>query len=124
MYFFVPPLTPADFVHRVCGHYRPNPYHNFKHGMSVAHICFLALDRSATAALTFDSVDRLAVLLSAICHDVDHPGVNNAYESSSLSEFAILYNDQSVLEHHHAALMFQLLEVRCHMRGFMCACEA
>lgn len=101
----------ATFVSDVSQRYRDNPYHNFRHGVSVAHVSFLGLAHTAAAVTAFDSVDRLAVILAALCHDVDHPGVNNAFESSSLSEFAILYNDQSVLEHHHAALMFQLLQV-------------
>jgi hypothetical protein len=27
-----------------------------------------------------EPLDRLAVLIAALCHDVDHPGHNNAFE--------------------------------------------
>lgn len=102
--------TMASFVDSVRVAYRPNPYHNFKHGVSVVHVCFLALYHAPVATLSLThSIDRLALLLAGLCHDVDHPGVNNAYESNALTPLAIQYNDASVLEHHHAAVMFELL---------------
>lgn len=51
----------------------------------------------------------MALLLSAIVHDIDHPGHNNDYEIKLGSTLSILYNDQSVLENHHCALTFQLM---------------
>jgi 3'5'-cyclic nucleotide phosphodiesterase len=99
----------TSFLHGVRRGYRANPYHNFKHGVSVAHVCFVAMARSFSAAVVLSPLDRLATLLSAVCHDVDHPGMNNAFETNSLSPLALRYNDQSVLEMHHAATMFQLL---------------
>jgi hypothetical protein len=50
-------------------------------------------------------IDCLAVLFAALCHDLDHPGVNNAFEASSMSERAVRYNDTSILENYHAALV-------------------
>lgn len=99
----------TGFLHDVRRGYRANPYHNFKHGVSVAHVCFVAMARSFSAAVVLSPLDRLATLLSAVCHDVDHRGMNNAFETNSLSPLALRYNDQSVLEMHHAATMFQLL---------------
>jgi cAMP-specific phosphodiesterase 4 len=49
-------------------------------------------------------------LLSGAAHDMDHPGTNNAFEVKCKSKLALLYNDQSVLEHHHAASFFFLLD--------------
>ena len=43
-------------------------------------------------------------------HDVDHPGVNNNFLVNSSSEMALLYNDESVLENHHLAVAFQLMQ--------------
>ena len=54
--------------------------------------------------------DIAALILSAAAHDVDHPGHNNLFEIKSKSKLAILYNDQAVLENHHAATFFFLLE--------------
>lgn len=43
-------------------------------------------------------------------HDVDHPGNNNDYEKNSKSNLALLYNDISILENHHASVAFRMLD--------------
>lgn len=50
-----------------------------------------------------------ALLLAALCHDVDHTGRTNAFEAASYSTLALKYNDDSILENHHSALTFKLL---------------
>ena len=54
--------------------------------------------------------DIFFTLISGAAHDMDHPGTNNLYEIKCKSKLAHLYNDQSVLENHHAASFFFLLE--------------
>ena len=34
-----------------------------------------------------------------------HPGLNNEFQKATMSELALKYNDQSVLENFHAALL-------------------
>jgi len=41
---------------------------------------------------------------------MDHPGTNNLFETKCKSKLSILYNDQAVLEHHHAASFYFMLE--------------
>ena len=48
--------------------------------------------------------------MASAVHDVDHPGVNNQFLVNSSSEMALMYNDESVLENHHLAVAFQLLQ--------------
>jgi hypothetical protein len=44
-------------------------------------------------------------------HGVDHPGNNNVYETKTHSKVGdYLYNDQSVLENHHTATFFFMVE--------------
>ena len=38
-----------------------------------------------------------ALLTAAVCHDVDHPGLNNSYHCHAHTPLAILYNYQSIL---------------------------
>ncbi|KAL8973165.1 MAG: hypothetical protein Q9183_000128 [Haloplaca sp. 2 TL-2023] len=53
--------------------------------------------------------DALTLLISAIGHDVGHPGVNNAFLVALNAPLAQLYNDKSVLESFHCAAYSQIL---------------
>jgi len=55
-------------------------------------------------------MDLACLFISAGAHDVDHPGNNNVFESKTRSKLATLYNDIAVLENHHAATFFFLVE--------------
>ena len=56
-----------------------------------------------------DEMDTLVLLLSGAAHDMDHPGSNNMFETKRVTELAVLYNDQSVLENHHVASFFFMI---------------
>jgi hypothetical protein len=49
------------------------------------------------------------LLVAAMGHDIDHPGVNNDYLTKTSDPIAILYNDHSVLENAHCASLFFLM---------------
>ena len=51
----------------------------------------------------------LSLLTAAVGHDVDHPGVTNAFLVRSEAPLALRYNDISVLENHHTATTFAIL---------------
>jgi dual 3',5'-cyclic-AMP and -GMP phosphodiesterase 11 len=88
-------------------YHQQNPFHNFKHGFSVTHVTYLILRSGAASCLT--SLDILAALVSALCHDLDHPGNNNAYEIATRSELALTHSGDSVLERHHSSMTHRLL---------------
>ena len=100
----------GNFLTNVCDTYRPNPYHNAHHAAQVCHVALL-LARSGvgTEQRPLEPLDLLALLTAAVGHDLDHPGTNNAFLVASNSPLAILYNDESVLENHHAATTFRIL---------------
>jgi hypothetical protein len=87
--------------------YHPHSFHNFEHAFSVTHTTFLVL--SEGAAQFMGSLEVLAALTSALCHDLDHPGHNNGFEVSCESQLALLYCEDAVLERHHAHMTFQIL---------------
>ena len=58
---------------------------------------------------SLSELDLLSVIVSAVCHDYGHDGLNNAYDVNSISERAIRYSDQSVQENYHIAESFLIL---------------
>ncbi|RKF53929.1 putative 3 5 -cyclic nucleotide phosphodiesterase [Golovinomyces cichoracearum] len=103
------------------------PYHNFRHVVDVLQACFVFLIRlgrippysdsysvfssspSSDLAESIRPNDALALLITAIGHDVGHPGVNNAFLTSLNAPLTQLYNDRSVLETFHCAAYSQIL---------------
>lgn len=100
-------------------------YHNFRHAIDVLQsvFCFLlhigALPPYGSVTRDFDTksplaslltpFDTLTLLISAIGHDVGHPGVNNFFLVKLNAPLAQLYNDNSVLEAFHCAAFSQIL---------------
>lgn len=64
--------------------------------------------RSPIAALV-SPYEALTLLITAIGHDVGHPGVNNGFLTTLNAPLAQLYNDRSVLESFHCAAYSQIL---------------
>ncbi|CAH8506459.1 unnamed protein product [Schistosoma rodhaini] len=88
--------------------YNRVPFHNYKHAFMVTQMCYVLIwGGNLTNLLDID--DQLILIVSAICHDLDHPGFNNAYQINAGTVLAMRYNDQSPLENHHTAVAFDLL---------------
>ncbi|NXU49769.1 PDE4D phosphodiesterase, partial [Turnix velox] len=58
----------------------------------------------------FTDLEIMAAIFASAIHDVDHPGVSNQFLINTNSELALMYNDASVLENHHLAVGFKLLQ--------------
>jgi hypothetical protein len=86
-----------------------NPFHNFTHAVTVLHGCYYLVTNTKIGA-SLEEKDILLLFISAIGHDVDHPGFNNAHECARKSPIALRYQNDSVLENHHADTTFQLLK--------------
>ncbi|WAO88338.1 Phosphodiesterase [Fusarium falciforme] len=103
------------------------PYHNFRHVVDVLQATFhflvrinalppypagaepkIAPAKSPMAAL-ITPFEALTLLITAIGHDVGHPGVNNGFLVTLNAPLAQLYNDRSVLESFHCAAYSQIL---------------
>jgi len=110
-HFDIKPDVLERFLVVVKQNYNANPYHNWRHAFDVtqASFCFLTQFQGHTK---LTQLDMLGLLVASLCHDLGHPGVNNAYMVSTMSDLAVLYNDQSVLENFHAASLFQLIRQR------------
>ena len=88
---------------------RENTFHNFVHGATVMHGCY-TLSKTDNVSAHLNIVMRFAMVFSGLVHDVDHTGKTNLYEINMRSKLATLYNDRSVLEHHHLAIAYQILQ--------------
>ena len=103
-------------------------FHNFRHVVDVLQAIFYFLLQIGTLPpypATADSQRHLkapspiaallkpfeafVLLITAIGHDVGHPGVNNAFLVALKAPLAQLYNDNSVLEAFHCAAYSQIL---------------
>lgn len=60
-------------------------------------------------AMLLTPFEALTLLVTAIGHDVGHPGVNNGFLVVINAPLAQLYNDRSVLESFHCAAYSQIL---------------
>ena len=108
--FKIPESRLRAFVRTVRDSYRSSDeviFHNFKHVYNVLHLAFHLLKSGVDQKLT--AFDVFALLVAALCHDMDHPGVSNSFMISSHSDLANLYSNDSVLERHHAYLVRRLL---------------
>ncbi|KAL2613527.1 hypothetical protein R1flu_025219 [Riccia fluitans] len=94
-----------SFIHAMVVRYQPNPYHNFRHACDVLHAVYLLLTL-VEAKKKLSQLEIFALALAALCHDVDHPGLNNQFLVATYDPLALRYNDRAVLESHHAATCF------------------
>ena len=103
------PNTMASYITDIaCKYHDKNPFHNLHHATYVTQFTCMLIH--ATDARQHLSTRQLfSVILSAVVHDVDHPGNTNMFEINSQSNLALLYNDQSVLENHHCSTAFQVM---------------
>uniref|UniRef100_A0A674M9V2 Phosphodiesterase n=1 Tax=Takifugu rubripes TaxID=31033 RepID=A0A674M9V2_TAKRU len=108
--FKIPVGTFVTFVMTLEDHYHGDvAYHNNIHAADVVQSTHVLLSTPALEAV-FTDLEIMAALFASAIHDVDHPGVTNQFLINTSSELALMYNDASVLENHHLAVGFKLLQ--------------
>jgi hypothetical protein len=99
------------------------PYHNWFHAIDVTHCVYRLLHLCATEAF-LSGPERYALLVSATCHDVGHPGLNNTFLVETSHELALRYNDKSPLENMHCAKLFEFVSLpKCSIFGSLSKCQ-
>ncbi|KAJ3130617.1 cAMP-specific 3',5'-cyclic phosphodiesterase 4D [Physocladia obscura] len=109
-HFNIDPDVARAFFQEVEANYRNLSYHNSYHAADVLQTVNLLLLSDPQMAQNFTKLEILAACIASAVHDVDHPGVNNNYLIQSSHPLAILYNDLSVLEYHHASKAFEIMQ--------------
>ena len=99
------------FLISVSNQYFPTTlYHNSLHGADVTQsIALFFLNSNAEEICQSLVLDILGILISALGHDLGHPGYTNPYHINSSSELALTYNDISCLENYHASKLFRTI---------------
>ncbi|KAL5107671.1 putative 3'5'-cyclic phosphodiesterase pde-5 [Taenia crassiceps] len=98
--------TLIRFTLTVRKNYRDVIYHNWYHGFSVAHGAYVEIKREDCS---FTQVEKLCILIAALCHDLDHRGTDNSYQRKKGTPLATLYST-SILEHHHFNMTLTILQ--------------
>ena len=85
-------------------------YHNSLHGADVTQSLLVFFLNSNSEEICETTVlDILGMILSAMGHDLGHPGLNNGYHINASTELGITYNDKSCLENFHSSYLFRIL---------------
>ena len=98
-----------NFANAVFGAYNLVPYHNAWHGFNVLQGCYVFCS-TMEQGKALPKPAQFAMLISALCHDINHDGVNTAFHVAAESEIAMLYNDLSPLENMHTRRAFELMQ--------------
>lgn len=102
------------YVSEIAIHYHLRPFHNFRHAVDVvlatSHLMRL-VQRDHPSSFT-DPLRMAALLISALVHDTDHPGVMNTYMVATKHPLATRLGEtpKAVLEQHHAEVALALLD--------------
>ncbi|KAF4107699.1 cAMP-specific 3',5'-cyclic phosphodiesterase 4C isoform X4 [Onychostoma macrolepis] len=108
--FKIPSDTFLTFLMTLEDHYHADvAYHNNIHAADVVQSTHVLLSTPALEDV-FTDLEIMAALFASAIHDVDHPGLSNQFLINTNSELALMYNDASVLENHHLAVGFKLLQ--------------
>jgi 3'5'-cyclic nucleotide phosphodiesterase len=91
-----------NFIRAVADNYQSNPYHNFAHAVDVTWTVNAML-RYTACGDWLQPMDMLGLIVASLCHDVCHPGLNNAYQVTARTDLARIYSDKAVLENYHGA---------------------
>uniref|UniRef100_A0A8C3ALQ5 Phosphodiesterase n=1 Tax=Cyclopterus lumpus TaxID=8103 RepID=A0A8C3ALQ5_CYCLU len=97
--FKVPAEVGLVWMYTVRKGYRSITYHNWRHGFNVGHTMFCLL-QTGRLRKYYSDLDAFAMVAAAFCHDIDHRGTNNLYQTKSGSPLAKLHGS-SIMERHH-----------------------
>lgn len=102
-------ISMYNCIIKISNKYNNNPYHNFRHAVTVTHFIYLIIKN--TQISEYLSKNKLfGLLFSGLVHDIDHPGTDNLFEINKKSVLAFQYNDSSVLENYHCSTAFYIIQ--------------
>ena len=96
-----------------------NSYHSWIHVFDVTHTVYV-LARDSGMMDTLHDIDRFALIVAALCHDLDHPGFSNmnlaspngslgSFDSNQSSQDCAFNPRDKLLEKHHSLRAFEIM---------------
>lgn len=95
------------FVSSVKDKYLDNPYHNFSHAMDACNTLVYLL---SNITLQFSKLDKLALFIAMLCHDVGHFGRTGSFVMEHRKDLTQIYSSTSPLEEFHLFSTIEILE--------------
>ncbi|KAF9807615.1 hypothetical protein SFRURICE_008828 [Spodoptera frugiperda] len=80
--FHIPYDVLCRWILSVKKNYRPVKYHNWRHALNVAQTMFAMLKTGKMERFMSD-LEILGLLVACLCHDLDHRGTNNAFQTKT-----------------------------------------
>ncbi|PVU89968.1 hypothetical protein BB559_004852 [Furculomyces boomerangus] len=106
-----------DFVLLVEDSYQNVPYHSFCHAVDVfVKTYYMLNDLEMSNYLT--KYDIISLMISALCHDTGHPGLNNLYQVNARTNLSKKY-PKSTLESYSVDLTLYFLEETSLLRNLV-----
>ncbi|XP_032096909.1 cGMP-inhibited 3',5'-cyclic phosphodiesterase B isoform X2 [Sapajus apella] len=111
-YLTTRPIPGLQQIHNACGTGNETDSDDrINHGR-IAYIssksCSIPDESYGCLSSNIPALELMALYVAAAMHDYDHPGRTNAFLVATNAPQAVLYNDKSVLENHHAASAWNL----------------
>ncbi|EEB11344.1 cAMP and cAMP-inhibited cGMP 3',5'-cyclic phosphodiesterase, putative [Pediculus humanus corporis] len=94
-----------DFMIRVKKGYHQIAFHNFEHVFNVFHCAFVALHKNKDV---FNIIEMVAIILTSVCHDIDHSGLTNNFLYLTNDLLTQLYDDCPGEMHRYEFTLFLL----------------
>ena len=96
----------------VCRSYNVS-YHNDLHNLDVAQMTYILLKTgpdSLAIQLRLPTLEIVAIIVAALCHDYGHDGLNNGYHIAAQSARFLAHGSDGVQEKFHFAESFKCIE--------------
>ncbi|CDW90418.1 3 5-cyclic nucleotide phosphodiesterase family protein [Stylonychia lemnae] len=103
--------TFRNFISKVQSGYKDVTYHNKTHAADLSQtFYYFSHTQGLKEKCNIDDVEFFSLIVAGACHDHEHAGYNNVYLVETQDTLALRYNDVSVLENHHVASSFAIMQ--------------
>ncbi|CAK9293458.1 unnamed protein product [Gordionus sp. m RMFG-2023] len=102
------------FFDQICGdsvfenYLEANPYHNSLHAADVTQALHCLIQEEKWYEY-LKPEDIFSVIIAAMCHDINHPGLNQHFLLETRDLLSLIQKEEPILENHHWSMTLSLL---------------